>query len=238
MPVSSGRVHKETDIEAGPATIRHIMGELDENGFLEQPHVSGGRVPTDKAYRYFVNYLMRIEESGGADKTVKEINGGDSFEEMNPVRNPCGEWRSSHELLSVITRAAEQWGIISNGMNKTISEATKLFTIMADFGRKKQLNFYGVQRLLDEPEFADGELLYNFAGLFDNLYEIADIYRRRINEETIFIGKENPLKETRMMSVVGGKIKNREKNAVLLIIGPRRMNYEYNCSILRYFFEK
>ena len=206
LPVSSGRVHQEIDIEAGPATIRHIMGELDESGFLEQPHISGGRVPTDKAYRYFVNYLMKIEESNGAGEITNPVRKdlSDSFEEMN----------------------------------KTISEATKLFTIMADFGRKKQLNFYGARRLMDELEFVDSELLHDFAGLFDNLYEIADVYRRRINEETIFIGKENPLKETRMMSVVGEKIKDKEKNAVLLIIGPRRMNYEYNCSILRYFFEK
>lgn len=196
LPVSSGRIHKKTDIEAAPATIRHIMGELEENGFLEQPHISGGRVPTDKAYRYFVDYLMKIKESD-------EISDYSSFVEMN----------------------------------KTLSETTKLFTLMADFGRKKQLNLCGVQRLLDEPEFSDGGLLRSFAGLFDNLYEIADVYRNRINDETIFIGKENPLKETQMMSVMGKKIRNKikGKDAIVLIIGPRRMNYEYNYSILHYF---
>ncbi len=201
LPVSSGRIHEKTDIEAAPATIRNIMSELDEDGFLEQPHISGGRVPTDKAYRYFVDYLMEVKESD----EIKEMDDGDLFEEIN----------------------------------KTISKATKLFTLTADFGVKKQLNFWGARRLLDEPEFADDGLLRSFAGLFDNLYEIADVYRRQFEDETIFIGKENPLKETRMMSVVGGKIKNKvkKKDAVVLIIGPRRMNYEYNYSILRYFLK-
>lgn len=196
LPVSSGRIHEKTDIEAAPATIRHIMGELDESGFLEQPHISGGRVPTDKAYRYFVDYLMETKEAD--------------------------EFSFCSSLVEI---------------NKTVSEATKLFTITADFGRKKQLNLCGVQRLLVEPEFSDAGLLRSFAGLFDNLYEIADVYRRRFDDKTIFIGKENPLKETQMVSVVGGRKQSKEKDVVLLIIGPKRMNYEYNCAVLRHFLE-
>jgi heat-inducible transcriptional repressor len=41
-----------------PATIRNVMGELEEAGFLEQPHTSAGRIPTDKGYRYYVDNML------------------------------------------------------------------------------------------------------------------------------------------------------------------------------------
>ncbi|MBV9217573.1 MAG: hypothetical protein JO053_15505, partial [Acidobacteria bacterium] len=42
------------------ATIRNVMGELDEMGMLEQPHTSAGRVPTDKGYRFYVDNLLGV----------------------------------------------------------------------------------------------------------------------------------------------------------------------------------
>src|SRR5204863_7888570 len=41
-----------------PATIRNVMGELEEAGFVDQPHTSAGRVPTDKGYRYYVDNIL------------------------------------------------------------------------------------------------------------------------------------------------------------------------------------
>lgn len=57
-PVSSSRVRDGLRLKESPATIRNIVADLDEAGFLEQPHTSAGRVPTDLAYRYFVDNLM------------------------------------------------------------------------------------------------------------------------------------------------------------------------------------
>ena len=57
-PVSSASVSKKTRIGVSPATARNIMADLGDIGYLEQPHTSSGRIPTDKAYRYFVDNLM------------------------------------------------------------------------------------------------------------------------------------------------------------------------------------
>ncbi len=46
---------KKLDFTLSPATIRNIMADLEEMGFLQQPHISAGRIPTDKAYRFFVD---------------------------------------------------------------------------------------------------------------------------------------------------------------------------------------
>ncbi|MFC1854008.1 hypothetical protein ACFL27_27805, partial [candidate division CSSED10-310 bacterium] len=56
-PVSSRKLAKSLNLNLSPATIRNIMADLEENGFLAQPHTSAGRIPTDQAYRYFVEKL-------------------------------------------------------------------------------------------------------------------------------------------------------------------------------------
>ncbi len=60
-PVGSRFLSKKLDFALSPATIRNIMADLEEMGFLQQPHISAGRIPTDKAYRFFVDSVMRTD---------------------------------------------------------------------------------------------------------------------------------------------------------------------------------
>jgi heat-inducible transcriptional repressor len=57
-PVGSRQVAKKYALGLSPATIRNTMADLEEMGYLAQPHTSAGRVPTDKAYRFYVDSLM------------------------------------------------------------------------------------------------------------------------------------------------------------------------------------
>ena len=60
------------------ATIRNVMGELEESGLLEQPHTSAGRIPTDKGYRYYVDNMLSDERLSKADlRTIERIGFGD-----------------------------------------------------------------------------------------------------------------------------------------------------------------
>lgn len=58
-PVSSGSLVKNEDLNCSSATIRNEMAELEKIGFLEQPHTSAGRIPSEKGYRYYVDELLR-----------------------------------------------------------------------------------------------------------------------------------------------------------------------------------
>ncbi|MEL7608423.1 MAG: heat-inducible transcriptional repressor HrcA [Bacillota bacterium] len=58
-PIGSRTISKRTDIGLSSATIRNEMSDLEELGFLEQPHTSAGRIPSDKAYRLYVNNIMK-----------------------------------------------------------------------------------------------------------------------------------------------------------------------------------
>jgi len=57
-PVGSRNISKKYDIGLSPASIRNIMSDLEDFGFLAHPHTSAGRTPTDKGYRVYVDSLM------------------------------------------------------------------------------------------------------------------------------------------------------------------------------------
>jgi heat-inducible transcriptional repressor len=61
-PTGSRFLSKQPEFDSSPATIRNIMSDLEERGFISQPHTSAGRIPTDKGYRYYVDRLMTYME--------------------------------------------------------------------------------------------------------------------------------------------------------------------------------
>ena len=67
-PVGSSHIAKISNLGLSSATIRNLMKELEEDGFLAQPYTSAGRIPTVKCYRYYVKNLMK-----GVDLTDKKL---------------------------------------------------------------------------------------------------------------------------------------------------------------------
>ncbi|MDR2884482.1 MAG: heat-inducible transcriptional repressor HrcA [Deferribacteraceae bacterium] len=60
-PVGSRNVSKISPLNVSPATIRNIMGDLEEMGYIAQPHTSAGRIPTDLGYRYYIDHLVAAD---------------------------------------------------------------------------------------------------------------------------------------------------------------------------------
>ena len=61
-PAGSRAIVKRFNLDISPATVRNVMADLEEAGYLTQKHASSGRVPTDRGYRYYVDFLMRVQE--------------------------------------------------------------------------------------------------------------------------------------------------------------------------------
>ncbi|MBQ9136904.1 MAG: HTH domain-containing protein, partial [Lachnospiraceae bacterium] len=61
-PVGSRTISKYTDLNLSSATIRNEMADLEELGYIIQPHTSAGRIPTDKGYRLYVDTMMTEKE--------------------------------------------------------------------------------------------------------------------------------------------------------------------------------
>ena len=61
QPVGSRALSRHSGLDLSPATIRNVMADLEEMGFIASPHTSAGRVPTPKGYRFFVDSLMVVK---------------------------------------------------------------------------------------------------------------------------------------------------------------------------------
>ncbi len=99
-PVGSRTLSKRFDMAVSPATIRNEMSDLEEMGYLTHPHTSAGRVPSDKAYRLYVNDLMKKPEvSPEAKQIINETLRADIDEFDRTIQRAA-------ELLSEITNLA------------------------------------------------------------------------------------------------------------------------------------
>jgi heat-inducible transcriptional repressor len=97
-PVGSRTLSKKHGIDLSPASIRNVLSDLEEWGFLSQPHTSAGRIPTDRAFRLFIDALMRTRDLSPEDVTqIRE-----RFESLVP----SNLMRESGKLLSELTGTA------------------------------------------------------------------------------------------------------------------------------------
>jgi len=96
-PAGSRTISRRFGLGISPATIRNTMSDLEEKGFLFHPHTSAGRIPTDKAYRTYVDGLMRVDPLSGAEqrRLQEEISAGGSA------------------IETILRRAAQSLGILS-----------------------------------------------------------------------------------------------------------------------------
>jgi heat-inducible transcriptional repressor len=69
-PVGSRTIARKYNLGVSPATIRNEMADLEELGYLEQPHTSAGRIPSDRGYRYYVDCLMQTREVGQSESDL------------------------------------------------------------------------------------------------------------------------------------------------------------------------
>jgi len=74
-PLGSRTLSKKIDVRLSPATIRNIMADLEDAGYLTQPHTSAGRVPTEKGYRYYVDACIEegLRPADGNDHSQAEM---------------------------------------------------------------------------------------------------------------------------------------------------------------------
>jgi heat-inducible transcriptional repressor len=99
-PVGSRTVVKRFGMDLSPATVRNVMADLEELGYLEQIHTSSGRVPTDQGYRYYVNHLMRVQELTLTERTRIEDEFSEKLSDADSVL------RQTSHLLALVTHQA------------------------------------------------------------------------------------------------------------------------------------
>lgn len=100
QPVGSRVLSRDSGLQLSSATIRNVMADLEEHGFVASPHTSAGRVPTDKGYRFFVNSLLRVEPL--EESAIAEIR-----RQVDGKRESSKDLVASvSQLLSTVTKLA------------------------------------------------------------------------------------------------------------------------------------
>lgn len=120
--VGSRTISKKYELGVSPATIRNEMSDLEEMGFLVQPHTSSGRIPTDKAYRYYVDDLWKQTlntKNSNLEDLRKVIN--EESQELDSIFN------NSVRILSQFTKYTSF--IIAPHLKRTIIKRIQLVPI-------------------------------------------------------------------------------------------------------------
>jgi heat-inducible transcriptional repressor len=98
-PVGSRTLSKKSGLDLSPASIRNVLADLEELGYLRQPHTSAGRVPTDRAFRLFIDALMQVRAVTSDElAAIRE-----TFSSLEPGQNVM---RETGKLLSELTGTA------------------------------------------------------------------------------------------------------------------------------------
>ncbi len=86
QPVGSRSIARRYQVGLSPATIRNDMADLEEMGYLLQPHTSAGRIPTQKGYRYYVDELMKTADLDESDKyKIKQVFDFEKLREIEEI---------------------------------------------------------------------------------------------------------------------------------------------------------
>lgn len=208
LPVGSQVLLERFQFPVSSATLRNDMVALEETGYLYQPHVSAGRIPTDAGYRFYVEEMMGDEDLSREDqrRLQKELL------MMKAKQARLG--RSTTKLLSALSGNLAVSGLID----------------------KDEFYDFGMKELMEKPEFQEIDELCRLVETLDSLDERIDaIFAKLSDGETqIFIGDENPIKGISNCSMVVAPYQSSEGQGILAIIGPKRMDYAKNKSLIEY----
>jgi len=204
-PVSSQFLEEEYDFDISPATIRIEMQKLTDGGYLFQPYTSAGRVPTDKAYRLFVDRIFEDEFS----KLAEDFNIANWFEK---------EIENTFKFVQSLT--------------KHLALASSALAL-SYLSKEKILWKEGWEEILREPEFNEREQVINFTEFLDNFEK--NIERIKADSGIkIYIGKENIFPKAKDFAVISSKFFLPEEGETFLaLLGPKRMAYSKNISLIK-----
>lgn len=205
-PVASRELTRGFRLGIGPATIRNEMLSLDRLGYLEQPHTSAGRIPTDKGYRFFVD---NIAAESMLDQQERKL-----FDHIFAI---------------------EEEDEFMRELGKAVSHLAKTFTAIGTFDDNIFYET-GFSEVLGEPEFQEAERIKTFGRLADLLDEEIHNFIRDFEtlEEKIYIGEENPLREAHSCAMIFCPWKHSAGfSGFMAMLAPKRTDYAKHKALIR-----
>jgi heat-inducible transcriptional repressor len=208
--VSSEDIAREFDLSS--ATIRNVFADLEESGYLTHPYTSGGRIPTKKGYRYYVDFLISQMELLDEEK-AQILN-----EYRKEIKRLEDALDRTSEIISLVTHYA---GIVS-----VIEWNDKLF-------------YKGISQILNHPEFQDFTKIRILFKLIEERRQLLSIINRDFQDRVkVYIGEELDCPEMQGCSLVVSSYRIKDKlSGRVAVLGPMRMEYRHIIPALEYISE-
>jgi transcriptional regulator of heat shock response len=204
-PVSSGALYDRYEFGIKPAMIRLELDELEERGYLEQPHHSAGRVPTNSGYEFFAKRVL-----------------GNNTPERSTPKSP------KHKDLKQLLKE-QAWPDLINELSTQLG----LLSVAADRARDEVYKA-GLERLIDNLDWQDHNgirsVIHDFEGVDKRMTNVGQQMEAGPN---IFIGKKSPVTNSESLSVVGGNYIVGDSTVTIFVIGPKRMDYKKVIQIFK-----
>ncbi|MBF0385161.1 MAG: hypothetical protein HQL27_04750 [Candidatus Omnitrophica bacterium] len=209
-PVGSNFISTLIPYEISSATVRNILAELEEDGYLTHPHTSAGRLPTEKGYRYYVDFLMREIE-------LLE-------EEKSNIRRQYEEQTKELEILLERT-------------SRVLSDMTHYTSIISldDWGNK--IIFNGMSFIAEHPEYYQNfASIKRILHALDEKERILKLINGNLARKIeIYIGAESAYNDISDCSLAVSRYKTRNGlSGRIALLGPTCMNYKKVVSALDY----
>ncbi len=208
-PVGSKYLVEQYGLTISPATVRNEMSLLEEEGYLRHAHTSSGRIPTEKAYQFYLKEFLGNRDASVGAPLVGAHAGADgkAFDHIEPESN-----RES-AVKNIAKRLME------------VSGETAIVAFDPNW------SFYtGVSNLMQKPEFHDSvPALAELVDQFDAV--VSDMFDRVSHEPQVFIGSHNPFGDQMTTIIVRYDFPN-TSGGILGLVGPMRMDYARNLALL------
>lgn len=214
-PVSSRAIESSGQFDVRSATIRNEMSDLEDMGFLEQRHTSGGRVPTALAYRLYVNDLVSSEGIAIGQALRRRVD-----EALNET-----DLRDADALNRTLARLVGQ---LSNNL------------VIANTSEREDAYKFGLSNLMMFPEFREMNRLMGLTDFFDHFETMCQRMHRQMWQQEegnvkVMIGTENPLRQIQDEAVIVARYRlPRGHEGTLTLVGPMRMDYRKNLGLMTY----
>lgn len=206
QPVGSVALARALHLDRSPATVRSDLHELEEAGYMQQPHTSAGRIPTDLGYRFFVNHV-RCRQVALAEKVRLKEEFHALFKAHDHLARATARFLAQLTEMPALSYQNEPPDFFESGLRELVQESSR--TTLAELKELSAL----LQRL-------------------DERLNKKTLPASR-TEACVYIGEEIPFMPARLSSIVVRAVVVAPGRVItLVILGPKRMPYQRNVSLL------
>lgn len=168
-PIGSRAIVKKRNLGVSPATVRNEMADLEEMGFLEQPHTSAGRIPSESGFRYYVDYMMVKEQLTAEEENFLRNMLTQKIEDISTVIRRTGNvLAQTTNYASVVITPPMSAGELRHLQLVPVGHNQAMVVMVTDIGNV-------IHRRIEVPESIGPEDLEDLSQLFTNNFQGAHV---------------------------------------------------------------